>query len=82
MDFKEISDALIKTETVVEPVVEAVKAETKPWYQSKIIWTQVVSALLELGNMYGSYVPPGTPSIVFNVLTVLLRFTSTTVLKG
>lgn len=57
--------------------------ETKKWYQSKIIWINVISVLIEVGNllMTNPIIPQkfaGVLSLGIAVLTIVFRKLGTT----
>ncbi|MDI6804908.1 MAG: hypothetical protein QME58_13900 [Bacteroidota bacterium] len=47
----------------------------KKWYQSKIIWVNIISLLLELANslLDMNVLPAGTLLIIVNGLNIILR---------
>ena len=60
--------------------------ETKKWYQSKIIWIQILSIALDVVNylMTNPIIPTkytGILSMVVGVITIVLRTQSTTQIK-
>lgn len=54
--------------------------ETKPWYQSKSIWTAVIGALIGLYNAIGAVknLPP-VPDWIFTILGAIGIYTRSTV---
>lgn len=48
---------------------------TKPWYASKTIWLNIISALVELGQAFLdlNILPSGTVLLVVNILNIILR---------
>ena len=49
--------------------------ESKPWYVSKTIWLNIISALIELGQVFLdlNILPSGTILLIINVLNIILR---------
>jgi hypothetical protein len=47
----------------------------KPWWQSKTIWLNVISGLLEGAQLFigVQFIPPGILTLVTNVLNIVLR---------
>lgn len=51
------------------------ESTSKPWYLSKIIWVNVISALIELGQVFldAQILPTGTVLLIVNILNIILR---------
>jgi hypothetical protein len=49
--------------------------EAKKWWQSKIVWLNIISFLLELGQAFLDYniLPAGTVLMIVNFLNIALR---------
>ena len=54
-------------------VEEVRKMKKKPFWKSKTIWINILTAVIELSGALGGLVPVGTLQLTTNVLNVLLR---------
>jgi uncharacterized membrane protein len=47
----------------------------KKWYQSKIVWVNIINAILEIAQLVSglNLIPPGILSLITNGLTIVLR---------
>ena len=54
--------------------------QSTPWYLSKTIWLNIISALIELGNVFLdlNILPSGTILLIVNVLNVIIRLITKT----
>lgn len=51
--------------------------ETKPWWQSRTIWAQIVGAVVTLAGLFGldlSAIQASVVTLVMSVVTIYLRF--------
>jgi hypothetical protein len=46
----------------------------KPWYQSRTIWINLLTAALELSGALSGIAPPGVLQLTTNALNVIVRF--------
>jgi uncharacterized membrane protein len=54
--------------------------ETKSWWQSKTVWINIISLLLEIAQAVSGvqWIPVGILTIVVNILNIFLRFLTNT----
>lgn len=54
--------------------------QSTPWYLSKTIWLNIISALIELGNVFLdlNILPSGTILLIVNVLNIIIRLITKT----
>ena len=45
----------------------------KPFWQSRIIWLNILTAAVEVSGALGGLVPPGALQLVTNLLNIALR---------
>ena len=54
-------------------VEEVRKMKKKPFWKSKTIWINILTAVIELSGALGGLIPPMALQLTTNVLNILLR---------